>query len=131
MNETHQYRRNGPSARRAAMKEQFARAYALHLRPLCLCCSSGVPMYVPRTGDRHILKRMPETGPQHDPSSDSYEAPYELSGFGMSRGAQSQRMRTYLTDEKRLAAPNWNSSDCSAVTLVSCKHPQIVHNAAA
>jgi Protein of unknown function (DUF1173) len=64
------------------MKEHLARAHAAHGRPLCLCCPQGVPMYVARIGDRHILKRMPETGPQHDPSCDSYEAPYELSGFG-------------------------------------------------
>jgi hypothetical protein len=74
----------------AEMKEQLARAHALHLRPLCLCCAAGVPMYVARMGDRHILKRMPETGPKHDPSCDSYEAPYELSGFGHVAGSAIQ-----------------------------------------
>jgi hypothetical protein len=39
-------------------------------------------MYVARFGERYILKRMPETGPKHDPGCDSYEAPYKLSGFG-------------------------------------------------
>ena len=68
----------------------LARAHAAHDRPLCLCCSSGVPMYVASFGDRHILKRMPETGPQHDPSCDSYEAPYELSGFGHVAGSAIQ-----------------------------------------
>ena len=68
----------------------LARAHAAHDRPLCLCCSRGVPMYVARFGDRHILKRMPETGPQHDPSCDSYEAPYELSGFGHVAGSAIQ-----------------------------------------
>jgi hypothetical protein len=47
-------------------------------------------MYVARFGDRHILKRMPETGPQHDPGCDSYEAPYELSGFGHVAGSAIQ-----------------------------------------
>jgi hypothetical protein len=47
-------------------------------------------MYIARFGDRHILKRMPETGPQHDPSCDSYEAPYELSGFGHVAGSAIQ-----------------------------------------
>ena len=68
----------------------LARAHAGHDRPLCLCCSRGVPMYVARFGDRHILKRMPETGPQHDPGCDSYEAPYELSGFGHVAGSAIQ-----------------------------------------
>ena len=47
-------------------------------------------MYVARIGDRRILKRMPETGPSHDPSCDSYEAPYELSGFGHVAGGAIQ-----------------------------------------
>ena len=47
-------------------------------------------MYVARIGDRHILKRMPETGPKHDPSCNSYEAPYELSGFGHVAGSAIQ-----------------------------------------
>ena len=44
-------------------------------------------MYVAKIADRVILKRMPETGPDHDPSCDSYEAPYELSGFGHVSGS--------------------------------------------
>ncbi len=44
-------------------------------------------MYVAKFADRHILKRMPDTGPQHDPSCDSYEPPYELSGFGHVAGS--------------------------------------------
>jgi hypothetical protein len=74
----------------AALKERLARAHGSAARPLCLCCSPGAPMYVARIGDRHILKRMPETGPRHDPSCDSYEAPYELSGFGHVAGSAIQ-----------------------------------------
>ena len=47
-------------------------------------------MYVAKFADRHILKRMPDTGPQHDPSCDSYEPPYELSGFGHIAGSAIQ-----------------------------------------
>jgi len=68
----------------------LARAHAARDRPLCLCRTSGVPMYVASLSDRHILKRMPETGPQHDPGCDSYEAPYELSGFGHVAGSAIQ-----------------------------------------
>ena len=64
------------------LKAHLARAHATHARPLCLCCSPGAPMYVAQIGGRYLLKRMPESGPSHDPSCDSYEAPYELSGFG-------------------------------------------------
>ena len=39
-------------------------------------------MYIARIGGRFVLKRMPGTGPQHDPNCDSYEPPYELSGLG-------------------------------------------------
>ena len=74
----------------ADLEKRLAQAHAAHDRPLCLCCSPGVPMYVARIGDRHILKRMPETGPKHAPSCDSYEAPYELSGFGHVAGSAIQ-----------------------------------------
>jgi Protein of unknown function (DUF1173) len=69
---------------------RLAQAHAAHVRPLCLCGSPGVPMYVARLGERYILKRMPETGPKHDPGCDSYEAPYDLSGFGHVAGGAIQ-----------------------------------------
>ena len=71
-------------------RERLAQAHAAHERPLCLCCSPGVPMYVAKAADRPILKRLPNTGPDHDPSCDSYEAPYELSGFGHVSGSAIQ-----------------------------------------
>ncbi|SDR63800.1 Protein of unknown function [Rhizobiales bacterium GAS113] len=74
----------------AQLSELLAKAYSAHHRPVCLCCSPNVPMYVARIGGRHILKRMPGTGPRHDPSCDSYEAPYELSGFGHVAGSAIQ-----------------------------------------
>ena len=63
----------------------LAEAYARHEHPVCLCCPEGVAMYIARLGDRHILKRMPGTGPQHDVDCDSYEPPSGLSGDGPSR----------------------------------------------
>ena len=65
----------------------LAAAHAARARPLCLCRPPGIPMYVARVGDRCILKRMPGAGPQHDPGCDSYEAPYELTGFGHVAGS--------------------------------------------
>ena len=35
---------------------------ATKLRPLCLCRSPGVPMYVARIGDQFVVKRMPLSG---------------------------------------------------------------------
>ena len=67
--------------------ELLADAFARHEHPLCLCCPEGVAMYIARFEDRHILKRMPETGPRHDVDCDSYEPPSGLSGLGSVEGA--------------------------------------------
>lgn len=67
-------------------EELLAGAFARREHPLCLCCQDGVPMYVARFGDRHILKRMPGTGPQHDVDCDSYEPPSDLSGLASVEG---------------------------------------------
>lgn len=56
-------------------------------RPLCLCGSPGLPLYVAQAGSRLILKRMPLTGSQHDPTCSSYETPPELSGRGEVQGS--------------------------------------------
>ena len=74
----------------ADLEKQLGAAHAAQHRPLCLCRPLGVPMYVAKFADRHILKRMPDTGPQHDPSCDSYEPPYDLSGFGHIAGSAIQ-----------------------------------------
>ena len=67
-------------------EELLASAYARREHPLCLCCPEGVAMYIARFGDRHILKRMPGTGPQHDVDCDSYEPPSGLSGLAAVEG---------------------------------------------
>ena len=60
----------------------LADAHARRIRPLCLCRQPGAPMYVARVAGQFIPKRMPDTGAQHDPGCESYEAPPELSGLG-------------------------------------------------
>lgn len=67
--------------------ELLAEAFARREHPLCLCCGEGVAMYIARFGDRHILKRMPDTGPRHDVDCDSYEPSSELSGLVSVEGA--------------------------------------------
>lgn len=62
-------------------EELLAGAYARREHPLCLCCPEGVAMYIARFGERHVLKRMPGTGPLHNVECDSYEPPSGLSGL--------------------------------------------------
>lgn len=62
--------------------DRLAVAYQKRLRPLCLCRNPGVPMYVARIGDQHVVKRMPLSGGTHCPQCESYEPPYELTGLG-------------------------------------------------
>jgi hypothetical protein len=59
-----------------------AAAHRQHLRPLCLCKTRGLEMYVACIRDRYFLKRMPETGSQHALTCSSYEPPAGLSGLG-------------------------------------------------
>lgn len=72
------------------LSQAVAEAHAAHLRPRCLCRPEGVEMYVARlagpTGG-YIVKRMPETGPQHVPDCPSYEPPAECSGLGQVLGS--------------------------------------------
>jgi hypothetical protein len=67
---------------REDIAERLATAYEKKLRPLCLCRSPGVPMYVARIGDQLVVKRMPLSGGAHDLECWSYEPPYELTGLG-------------------------------------------------
>ena len=61
----------------------LASAYRTRTRPLCGCKDPGLPLYVSKVDDGSFLvKRMPFTGPQHDPKCDCYEIPPELSGRG-------------------------------------------------
>lgn len=77
--------------------ELLAVAYQCKIRPVC-CCRyrdrkpapqelAGLAMYIVRIDGMYYLKRMPETGPNHDPSCTSYEPPAELSGLGQLIGA--------------------------------------------
>ncbi|MFK0166541.1 DUF1173 domain-containing protein [Rhizobium sp. NPDC090279] len=58
------------------------RAYEQKIRPQCQCKNPPVPMYIVRLEDQYLVKRMPLSGRDHDPSCPSYEPPYELSGLG-------------------------------------------------
>ena len=66
--------------------ELLVGAFGRREHPRCLCCPEGVPMYIARFGERHILKRMPGTGRRHDIDCDSYEPPSGLSGLASVEG---------------------------------------------
>ena len=68
----------------------LAAAHERRERPLCLCHEDGLPMYTARMGGQYAIKRMPLTGGGHDPSCNSYESPYELSGLGPLMGGAIQ-----------------------------------------
>jgi Protein of unknown function (DUF1173) len=50
-------------------------------RPRCMCVPGGVPMYVARHGSTYLAKRMPETGPHHQPTCPSFEPEGGSSGL--------------------------------------------------
>ena len=83
-------------------EEALASAYKSRERPLCLCSSPGISMYIARTGDNsYVLKRMPNSGQQHHPDCESYEIPAELSGRGaVENKAISEDQETGLTNLK-------------------------------
>ncbi len=63
-------------------RELLAHAHEHRLRPLCMCKEPPVPTYIARLDGQYLVKRMPLSGRDHDPTCPSYEPPYELSGLG-------------------------------------------------
>ena len=68
----------------------LAAAHASKGRPLCPCQGAGVEMYIAKSGERYLVKRMPNTGGDHSPECDSFEPPAELSGAGEVQGSAIQ-----------------------------------------
>lgn len=64
------------------LQSLLEKAYERKQRPLCRCREPAIPMYIARLDGQHLIKRMPLTGRDHNPSCPSYEPPYELSGLG-------------------------------------------------
>ena len=62
------------------LQHALAEAQDGPVRPRCLCVEGGVAMYVAFHG-QYLVKRMPETGPQHHPSCPSYEPEAGCSGL--------------------------------------------------
>lgn len=66
----------------ATLQAALARAYQAKLRPLCACKPEGVQMYIAKVAGQYLVKRMPDSGPDHDVLCESYDPPPELSGYG-------------------------------------------------
>lgn len=60
----------------------LANAYEQRLRPMCMCKTNPIPMYIARVDDQYLIKRMPLTGCKHDANCPSHQPPFELSGLG-------------------------------------------------
>lgn len=65
-----------------AAQQLLSQAKTQRLRPLCLCQSPGVPMYIAAAGGELIVKRMPGTAAAHHHRCRSWLPPDELSGYG-------------------------------------------------
>lgn len=72
------------------LPELLASIYAARERPLCLCRTPGIEMYVAKVNEKYLVKRMPNSGSDHAPACDSYEPPPELSGLGQVIGSAIQ-----------------------------------------
>ena len=55
-------------------------------RPLCMCTSTGIEMYIAKINDLYVLKKMPKSGNDHFPTCISFNAPIELSGLAEVKG---------------------------------------------
>ncbi|SDR63422.1 Protein of unknown function [Rhizobiales bacterium GAS113] len=68
-------------------RASLAAAHGAKARPLCVCRSPGVEMYVAKSSGGYVVKRMPNTGGDHEADCDSFEPPPELSGLGAVLGS--------------------------------------------
>ena len=57
------------------LQSLLEKAYERKQRPLCRCREPAIPMYIARLDGQHLIKRMPLSGRDHDPSCSSYEPP--------------------------------------------------------
>jgi Protein of unknown function (DUF1173) len=63
------------------LQQALAAVYQKEPRPRCLCVPGAIEMYVARFKD-YVVKRMPDTGPKHDPLCPSFECDVAQSGLG-------------------------------------------------
>src|ERR1700686_4961025 len=64
-----------------ALQDALARVYDGPERPRCMCLHGGIEMYVAKHR-LYVVKRMPDTGHQHQATCASYEPELGQSGLG-------------------------------------------------
>lgn len=106
-------------------QQVLSMAKAARLRPLCLCRSPGVQMYIASAGHELIVKRMPGTAAEHDHRCRSWLPPGELSGYGAvadqsivdnpADGTTTLRLGFSLSKAGNRSAPE--PSDCPSNTV--------------
>lgn len=74
-------------AEESLLQAALSNSYQAKSRPLCLCAEPGVPMYIARAHGKYLIKRMPNSGAQHQPDCEAYDPPPELSGLGQVMGS--------------------------------------------
>ncbi len=69
-------------------EELLALAYNAGERPICLCRTNvELRLYISHRHGGYVLARMPDTGPNHAPWCDHYDAPDHLTGLGQVIGS--------------------------------------------
>lgn len=70
------------------VQQLLSAAHTDRVRPLCMCRTDGVAMYVAKVGhEKYVIKRMPDSGLEHAHRCASYLPPEELSGLGQVLGS--------------------------------------------
>jgi hypothetical protein len=100
-------------------QQVLAKMYKAKQHPVCPCRQPGVEMYIAKVNDRFIIKRMPNSGPQHSPDCDSYEPPPELSGLGEVLGSAIKENTDEGTTELKFGFSMAKISGRAAVTASS------------
>lgn len=107
------------------------RTYVEKLRPLCMCKSPGIAMYIAKIGSMFYVKRMPDSGADHAANCTSYDPPPELSGLGevlgsaikedIESGLVALRFDFALTKSSRRVAPSSSDVENDSVKIDSTK----------
>ena len=69
------------AARDPPLRDALAGVYTTSERPRCQCVRGGIEMYVAKHR-RYVLKRMPDSGHEHDPTCAHHEPELGQSGLG-------------------------------------------------
>jgi len=109
----------------SALVKALTDIYGSKERPMCMCQTQGVEMYISKVSGKYAVKRMPNTGPDHAPGCDSYEPPPELSGLGhlmgtaieesAEEGLTTLKLGFSLTKVAGKTAPSSNGSEKDSV----------------